>query len=137
MSHLIHVVDLKRELTEKGVTCPEQQYQLMVEPYARAVLRQFYLENGSELTTSFEQSVWSQLDKWNCVSPIPASSIMALVTQRINVIRAKLINQGVPGCSDDYTTFVDANGEKLDISTLPSFATLVAYLKKELGAGDE
>lgn len=137
MSHLIHVVALKNRMNAVGISCPIKQHDALGEAYIRAGLRALYAKYGGIWSPEFEKDFWFQLEKWNNVSPIPAQQIQFTLNARLNLLRANMLKDGSPNCSLQYTTEVDADGQKVDIAKLPDFDVLVDYLVNELGAGDE
>jgi hypothetical protein len=96
-----------------------------------------YYTRYREWSQDFEEVVWAQLDKWNNISPIPAQQIIATAQQRVNLIQSNLMMTGSPNTSSQYTTMVVVGDKKVAMEEFPGFATLVGYLTKELGAGNE
>ena len=137
MSHIIHVLDYKNELTAAGVTCPVEQSDLLVEPFTRAITRYFWMCDCN-MSVDWEDRVWKQLEKWNGVSPIPAQKIMATFKVRMNVLRNSMLQKGgLPVYDEFVSTVTGANDTVVDVTTLASFDTLVGYLVKELGNCNE
>ena len=132
MSHLIHVVDFKNQLTAQGITCPIQQSELLKEPFTRAIIRHFYACDCN-LSVAFEEKIWKKLEMWNCVSPIPAQQIMACFKLRINTLRNAMLQKGTIPPMGEFTTIVNVDGrDAVDVSQGEAFETLVNYLVKEL-----
>lgn len=132
MSHLIHVVDYKNYLTSQGITCPIQQSELLKEPFTRAVIRH-YFACGCNRSVAFEEGVWKQLEKWNCISPIPAQQIMACFNLRMNMLNNSMLQKGGLPAYGDFTTIVNVDGkDAVDVGIGEVVETLVNYLTKEL-----
>jgi len=131
MSHLIHVVEFKKALTEKGITCPIEQSKLLAEPFARALIRRSYRLGG--WTTEMDEKAWAMLDKWNKVSPIPAPLIHKTAQVRIGMLNGVMMNTGTLPCKKEFTTIVN----DVDVGELPACSVLTDYLVKELEAGRE
>lgn len=132
MSHLIHVLNIKKGLTEAGVLCPVEQGQLTNEPYVRACMAFASKREGA--ATLDGPQVWGQLEKWNCVSPINARFIHTAALTRMNQLKGTMCNTGSLPCSKTFTSFSESG---VDVSTMADFDTLVAYLIKELEARNE
>lgn len=135
MSHLIHILEYKKALTEKGITCPIEQSKLLAEPFARALIRRSYRLGG--WTSEMDARAWAMLEKWNSVSPIPAALIHQQAQWRINNLNGWMMKHGTIPPYMDYTTLVEVNGSKVDVSDCDGFSTLVDYLVKELEANRE
>lgn len=132
MSHLIHVVNFKEQLSANGITCPLKQSELLKEPFTRAITRFFY-KNNILKSEDFEKTVWRQLEKWNNISPIPAQQIMAMFNLRYNLVRNTLMKTGGLPNANEFTTWVTANNAvEVDVTKVEGFSELVDYLVKEL-----
>lgn len=131
MSHLIHVIEFKKALTEKGITCPIEQSKLLAEPFTRALIRRSYRLGG--WTTAMDECAWAMLEKWNSVSPIPAALIHKQAQVRINMLNGAMMNTGTLPCKKGYTSIVN----DIDVGELPSCSVLTDYLVRELEANRE
>jgi len=131
MSHLIHVLEYKKALTEKGITCPIEQSKLLAEPFTRALIRRSYRVGG--WTSEMDEKAWAMLDKWNGVSPIPAALIHKQAQVRIGSIAGAMMTTGTLPCKSGYSTVVN----DVDVGELPACAVLTDYLVKELEANRE
>lgn len=130
MSHLAHALDVKNELTEAGVLCPFEQSSLLSEAYIRAGSSLLFVAGNEENDKKF----WRQLDKWNNVSPINAPLIHQTVMTRVNLVLGTMSSAGTLPCPLRFTSVSESG---IDVSTMPSFPTLVSYLIKELDSGNE
>lgn len=137
MSHLPHVLEYKNKLVELGITCPKQLAQFALEPYTTAVIRRhFKFSNSIGLSTDEEEALWTQLDRWNKVSPINGAFIFETVKYRMNSLRASLTTKG--RLPEPFTTVVVVDGtEGVDITQNSEFNILTEYLVNELVGGHE
>jgi hypothetical protein len=131
MSHLIHVLEFKKALTEKGVSCPIEQSKLLAEPFTRALIRRSYRLGG--WTSEMDTKAWEMLDKWNKVSPIPAALIHKGAQVRIGALNGAMMNTGTLPCKKEFTSIVG----DLDVGELPACNVLTDYLVRELEANRE
>lgn len=131
MSHLIHVLEFKKALTENGVSCPIEQSKLLAEPFTRALIRRAFRLGG--WTSDMDAKAWEMLDKWNKVSPIPAALIHKCAQVRIGALDGAMMNTGTLPCKKEFTTFA---GE-VDVGDLPACRILTDYLVRELEANRE
>ena len=132
MSHLIHVLDYKKYLTEQGITCPVEQSAILVEPFTRALIRHAY-RTGGQWTPAVDAKAWTMLEKWNSVSPINAPLIHQKALWRMNNLNGAMAQTGTLPKAEEYTCVI---GDK-DVTQNEQFNTLVVYLLKELEAGRE
>lgn len=136
MSHLIHVLEVKKQLTEAGVLCPQEQSHMLSEAYIRAGLANVYRQGGT-LSKEYEAVLWKQLEKWNSVSPINGRFIYSSITNRINLVNGTLATTGHLPCSQKFNTPPTESGLEVDITQMAGFQELVMFLIKELGTGNE
>lgn len=147
MSHLDHIVRFKNALTERGVTCPFYQQDLVQEAYFRALVRAHFRE-GCVLNIPEHLSgiYWRQLDRWNCVSPLKAQMIMHKFTTFMNQTRNALIQTGyVQEEKNEIELSIptDQHGElppavkTIGLCEIPEFTDLVSYLVREVECKDE
>lgn len=137
MSHLAHVLDVKRQLTEAGVFCPEEQSHLLNEAYIRAGLANVF-KNGGSFNEGQEKILWRQLEKWNCVSPINGRFIHTAVQTRMNLVNGSLSTTGSLPCPLKFTTLAnESEGVVVDVSKMEAFPVLVSFLIKELESSHE
>jgi hypothetical protein len=129
MSHLIHVLEVKKAYTEQGVFCPEEQSHMLNEAYIRAGLAVAF-KSGGVFTADMEKVLYHQLEKWNSVSPINGRFIHQSILTRINLIAGSMANTGSLPCAKQFTLW-SKEGE-VDASKAPGFSELVGYLIKEL-----
>lgn len=132
MSHLIHVLNVKKALTAAGVLCPIEQGNLTNEPYARALIS--FASRREGVKSLDNPKVWGMLEKWNCVSPINARYIHTLALTRMNKLLGSVVNTGALPCPKEFTSFSESG---VDVSTMNDFPTLVTYLIKELESCNE
>lgn len=133
MSHLQFVMACKTELDNLGVNSAVAQGEVLKEAYIRAIMRKVAF-NGGRLTEDLSNEIWTQLDKWNSVSPIPATLIHETVVQRFNQISSSLSLKGVLPCTKDWTAPVS---EEVDFYQTECFCGLVDFLYRELESGHE
>lgn len=133
MSHLAHVLDVKKELTEAGVLCPFEQSSLLNEAYIRAGCSMVF-NAGGNLSEENDKKLWKQLDKWNRVSPIAAPLIHQTVLTRVNLVLGTMGSTGSLPCTKKFTSISESG---VDVADMPSFPVLVAYVIKELDSGNE
>lgn len=127
MSHLIHVLNIKKGLTEAGVLCPIEQGQLTNEPYVRACMA--FASKREGIATLDSPRVWGMLEKWNCVSPINGRYIHTAALTRLNKLKGSLVNFGSLPCPKEFTAFSESG---INVADMADFDNLVAYLIKEL-----
>lgn len=137
MSHLAHVLDVKRQLTEAGVLCPEQQSHLLNEAYIRAGLANVFKAGGTFSETQ-EKVLWRQLEKWNSVSPINGRFIHSSILTRMNLINGSLSTSGSLPCPNKFTTHANLDENMVvNVADMEAFPVLVSFLIKELESGNE
>lgn len=132
MSHLIHVLNIKKELTAAGVLCPIEQGQLTNEPFVRACTAYAFRKGG--MSEGTEDHVWRMLEKWNSVSPINARFIHTSALTRLNKLKGSLLSTGALPCPKEFTSFSESG---VNVAEMSDFNTLVAYLIKEMEACNE
>lgn len=125
MSHLIHVIEVKKNLTEAGVLCPIEQTNLLNEAYIRAGLSRLF----NNCTKETEDRIWVMLDKWNKVSPINGRFIHTSLTTRLNKLKGSMTTTGMLPCSKQFTMFSESG---VNVADMEGFPILVTYLIKEL-----
>lgn len=137
MSHLAHVLDVKRQLTEAGVLCPEQQSHLLNEAYIRAGLACVYKRGGS-FNEDQEKTLWRQLEKWNGVSPINGRFIHSAIQTRMNLVNGSLSSTGALPCPNKFTTHANLDEDLVvNVADMEAFPVLVTFLIKELEGSNE
>lgn len=137
MSHLAHVLDVKRELTEAGIFCPEEQSQLLNEAYIRAGLACIF-KTGGTFNQDQEKALWKQLEKWNCVSPINGRYIHTAIMTRMNMLNGTLATTGALPCPLKFTSHANLDeGVVVNVADMASFPVLVSFLIKELEGAHE
>lgn len=137
MSHLIHIIDTKRAMTQAGLTCAVKQSELLNEAFVRALVCWRYSNGHTAWSEDVDARSWNQLEKWNCITPIPAQLIHTAAQRRCNEVFAGMANNGIPPSNSDMGAWANLEGGDIDFAQLPEFQTLVQYLKKEIGAGHE
>ena len=136
MSHLKHIDEFKKNLEELEILCPFKQQELTLEAYQRAIIMVHFKQGTSYfISEKDEDRYWSQLDKWNRVSPIKAQFIMQKVAAFMNSQRASLANRGV--VLEEEPSLELPDGTKKCLCSIPSFNDLAQYLAKELRDCDE
>lgn len=134
MSHLIHIIEVKQFLTEAGVTCAKQQSELLNEAFVRALVCYRYSNGHTTWNEELDKRIWTQLEKWNGITPIPAQFIHASAQKRCNEVFGAMANRGVPPAASVYEVRFGKDG---DLGSTEVFNNLVGFLKRELGAGHE
>lgn len=137
MSHLIHIIETKQAMTKAGLTCAKKQSELLNEAFVRAVVCYRYANGATTWSEELDKRVWQQLEKWNCITPIPAQLIHTAAQQRCNEVFGAMARNGVPPDASKYGAWASLESTDMDFSLLEEFQTLVQYLKKEIGAGHE
>lgn len=137
MSHLAHALDVKRQLTEAGILCPEEQSHLLSEAYIRAGLACVYKVGGT-FNEDQEKVLWKQLEKWNCVSPINGRFIHTSIMTRMNLINGSLATTGGLPCPLKFSTYANLDENTVvNVADMEAFPVLVAFLIKELESAHE
>lgn len=127
MSHLLHVLNVKKALTDAGVLCPIEQGQLINEPFIRASMA--YSSKRDGVATLDGPDVWRTLEMWNNVSPINARFIHTAALTRLNKLKGAMVNTGGLPCPKEFTSFSESG---VNVADMNDFDTLVRYLIKEM-----
>lgn len=135
MSHLQLVMAYKNDLANNGVSCPVLQACAVKEGYVRALIRHA-ATRGRALSVE-EDPVWFQLEKWNNVSPIPATEIFETARYRQGVLANALQQEGRLPCSKTWAPEIQVDGVAVECFNCESFTALVNHLTNEMVVGHE
>lgn len=142
MSHLKHVIDYRSYLMDHGIACTANQTKATQEAFIRALIQYNVKMNGTfHFSDNTEETIWEQMETWNCVFPINARFIYESAKSRLAEMHKELSRCGTLSNSNIYEVVFDTESHDGEGNMIPSkfvatdndlFTTLVAYLYKEL-----
>lgn len=146
MSHLARIIAYREHLTSLGVTCPIEQSSFCEEAFIRALVSNQVKYTGIlHFDDNTENDVWTQLDKWNSVSPIKAGLIVETARLRLARVRQGLIAEGKTPGNEEFAVQAqvtqEVEGEQVTknicVTGNDQFKNLFDYLCVELREGRE
>lgn len=120
MSHLAHILDLKKELEANEVLDIQVQNKHVEGAFIRAVAAS--LAKPTSNPKAKLDHIYFMLDKWNSVSPVNGSYVLLRAQQLINKPIVSLQETGLPNI--ELEPFLTYEGKAM--------VELVCYLKEEI-----
>lgn len=129
MSHLAHIITVKKALIDLGVTNPVDQIAICRTAYVRALAM---FQNRGRLPKDQHADFYTQiLSYWNEVTPVQGNLVIAELRRFNAEMTAALLGLGhLDAISVEITPIAELQG-KVKISEIPGYKELVDILSAE------